>query len=202
MNNHIDKLAELFEAFPGIGKRQARRFVYFLLHKNSGYINELTSGIAAVRQGINQCTECFRFYTKDANTFCPTCLSSDGSMLLIVEKDADFETINSTKIYDGKYFILGGFINPNEKRRSYARTDALIARIKRDIESSTLKEVIFGLSLSPEGEHTRLRLYNMLKESYPNLIFSTLGRGLSSGTELEYSDTETLTYALNSRIKQ
>ena len=202
MNNHIDKLAELFEAFPGIGKRQARRFVYFLLHKNNTYVNDLIQNISAVRQGISQCTECFRFYTRDANTICPTCMNSDGSMLLIVEKDADFETISKAKIYEGKYFILGGFINPNEKRRSYARTDALISRIKRDVDAGVLEEVIFGLSLSPEGEHTRLRLYNMLKESYPNLTFSTLGRGLSSGTELEYSDAETLTYALNARIKQ
>jgi recombinational DNA repair protein RecR len=49
MNNRIDKLAELFESFPGIGKRQARRFVYFLLHKDNGYIHELTSGIVNVK---------------------------------------------------------------------------------------------------------------------------------------------------------
>ncbi|MFT7327925.1 MAG: recombinational DNA repair protein RecR, partial [Crocinitomicaceae bacterium] len=65
-----------------------------------------------------------------------------------------------------------------------------------------LDELIFGLSISPEAEHTQIRLYTMLKDQFPNLVFTTLGRGLSTGTELEYSDTETLKHAFNSRISQ
>ena len=126
----------------------------------------------------------------------------DSTQLMIVEKDADFENLHKTHIYDGKYFILGGFINANEKKRSYARVDQLVARIKRDVEAKKLTEIIFGLSISPEAEHTRIRLYTMLRDQFPNLVFSTLGRGLSTGTELEYSDTETLKYAFASRITQ
>ncbi|MCA9352594.1 hypothetical protein KC901_00235, partial [Patescibacteria group bacterium] len=90
----------------------------------------------------------------------------------------------------------------NEKKRSYARVDKLMERIKRDVKNGKLSEVIFGLSISPEAEHTRIRLYTMLRDEFPNLTFSTLGRGLSTGTELEYSDTETLKYAFESRIQQ
>lgn len=203
MNNRIDKLAELFEAFPGIGRRQARRFVYFLLHKDQGYINELLSGVQNVKQEINQCTLCYRFFEKTGNTICPVCHeNSHSQQLMIVEKDADFENLHKTRIYDGKYFILGGFINAHEKKRSFARTDQLLARIKRDTENGSISEIIFGLSISPEAEHTRIRLYTMLREQFPNLTFSTLGRGLSTGTELEYSDTETLKHAFNSRTSQ
>ncbi len=203
MNNRIDKLASLFESFPGIGKRQARRFVYFLLHKDNSYIHELTSGIVHVKSEIDQCQECYRFFTKNGSSICPVCTDNQSStQLMIVEKDADFENLHKTKIYEGKYFILGGHINANEKKRSFARVDQLINRIKRDTESGTLTEIIFGLSISPEAEHTRIRLYTMLKDQFPNLTFSTLGRGLSTGTELEYSDTETLKHAFNSRITQ
>lgn len=203
MNNRIDKLAQLFESFPGIGKRQARRFVYFLLHKDNGYIHELTSSIVNVKSEIDQCHECFRFFAKTGNTLCPTCIeSSTSNQIMIVEKDADFENLHATKIYDGKYFILGGYINANEKKRSFARVDQLIKRIKRDTESGTLSEIIFGLSISSEAEHTRIRLYSMLHDQFPEVTFSTLGRGLSTGTELEYSDTETLKHAFNSRINQ
>ena len=203
MNNRIDKLAELFESFPGIGKRQARRFVYFLLHKDQGYINELLAGIQNVKAEINQCAECYRFFEKNGAPICPVCTAGqDSTQLMIVEKDADFENLHKTHIYDGKYFILGGFINANEKKRSYARVDQLVARIKRDVEAKKLTEIIFGLSISPEAEHTRIRLYTMLRDQFPNLVFSTLGRGLSTGTELEYSDTETLKYAFASRITQ
>ena len=203
MNNRIDKLAELFESFPGIGKRQARRFVYLLLHKDQGYINELIAGIQNVKAEINQCTECYRFFEKNGAAVCPVCTANaDSTQIMIVEKDADFENLHKTHIYDGKYFILGGFINANEKKRSYARVDQLIARIERDTKSEKLSEIIFGLSISPEAEHTRIRLYTMLREKFPKLVFSTLGRGLSTGTELEYSDTETLKYAFESRITQ
>lgn len=203
MNNRIDKLASLFESFPGIGKRQARRFVYFLLHKDNGYIHELTSGIVNVKSEIDQCHECYRFFPKTGKNICDTCLNAENSdQIMIVEKDADFENVEKTKVYNGKYFILGGFINANEKKRSYARVDQLIARIKHDTDNGKLSELIFGLSISPEAEHTRIRLYTMLRDQFPTLTFSTLGRGLSTGTELEYSDTETLKHAFNSRITQ
>lgn len=201
--NSIDKLAELFQKFPGIGKRQARRFVYFLLHKDNGYIQQLVNEIVHIKQDINQCHECYRFYPRDEKSVCSICLhNTKAKQLMIVEKDADLENIHKTKLYMGKYFVLGGFIASHEKKRSYARTEQLLTRIKRDIEAQNIDEVIFGLSISPEAEHTRLRLYSMIHDQYPDLVFTTLGRGLSSGTELEYSDTETLKYALESRIKQ
>ncbi len=201
--NSIDTLAELFEKFPGIGKRQARRFVYFLLHKDNGYIQQLLNEIAKVKQDVHQCKECYRFYPKNGKTICPICSEEQHTkQLMIVEKDADLENVHKTNLYHGKYFVLGGFIASHEKKRSYARTDQLLARIKRDVEAGNLEEVIFGLSVSPEAEHTRLRLYSMIHKEYPQLLFTTLGRGLSSGTELEYSDVETLKYALESRIQQ
>lgn len=199
--NSIDKLAELFESFPGIGKRQARRFVYFLLHKDGGYIGSLVRELQSLKGAISQCTQCYRFFPKDHEAICITCRETESSQeLMIVEKDADFENIHKTHIYDGAYFILGGFIATSERKRSYARVDQLLARIKADTEKGKLKEVIFALSVSPEAEHTRMRLKSMLQEEFPQLKFTTLGRGLSSGTELEYSDTETLKHAFQSRI--
>jgi recombination protein RecR len=200
MPNNIDQLSELFLQFPGIGKRQARRFVYALLHKDASYINALIENIQKLKQNISQCSRCYRFFASTGNTTCPICLDANPSQLLIVEKDADLENLHKTKIYEGQYFVLGGFISSHEKKRSFARTEQLLKRIEEDVQAGTLKEVIFGLSISPEAEHTRFRLLSMIKDKYPNLDFSTLGRGLSSGTELEYSDTETLKYALESRI--
>ena len=203
MNNRIDKLSELFESFPGIGRRQARRFVYFLLHKDPSYVRDLVDAITNVKAEVAQCSECYRFYPRGEGSVCPTCRDAAGStQLMIVEKDADFENLHKTHVYDGRYFILGGFINANEKKRSFASVDQLMDRVARDTKAGTLSEVIFGLSISPEAEHTRLRLSTMLRERFPNLTFSTLGRGLSTGTELEYSDTETLKYAFESRIQQ
>ncbi len=201
--NSIDKLAELFEAFPGIGKRQSRRFVYFLLHKDLEYIESLKNEIASVKKEISQCPSCFRFFPKYEHAECMVCKNPDSKkQLLVVEKDADFDNLHKTRIYQGKYFILGGFIEANEKKRSFARVQQLLSRIEKDSALQNLDELIFGLSISPQAEHTRIRLTHMIQERFPHITISTLGRGLSSGTELEYSDTETLKYALNSRIQQ
>lgn len=186
--------------FPGIGRKQAQRFVYSLLHKNERYIHDLIDGMKHLKNEVQQCKRCFRFYPTNQKEVCNICLDSNSETLLVVEKDADLENIRRTGIYQGSYFVLGGFISSHNKKRSYARVDQLIERIKNDSEQEILTELIFGLSLSPEGEHTRFRLVSMIKEQFPTITFSTLGRGLSTGTDLEYSDEETLKYALNSRI--
>ena len=200
MNSTIDTLTELFLQFPGIGKRQARRFVYALLHKDASYIHSLTHNIQELKKQVHQCRTCYRFHSDVNQEMCGICLQGNPETLLVVEKDADLENLHNTKVYDGCYFVLGGFISSHEKKRSFARTDELLKRIEVDSEKGTLKELIFGLSISPEAEHTRFRLLSMIKDRYPNLTFSTLGRGLSTGTELEYSDSETLKYAITSRM--
>lgn len=200
MNSTIDTLTELFLRFPGIGKRQARRFVYALLHKDPSYIQSLVHNIQELKKQVHQCTRCYRFHSGTDQNICNICQQGSADKLLVVEKDADLENLHGTNVYDGQYFVLGGFISSHDKKRSFARTDELLKRIETDTQNGTLKELIFGLSVSPEAEHTRFRLLSMIKDSYPTLTFSTLGRGLSTGTELEYSDSETLKYALSSRM--
>ncbi|MDD3693950.1 MAG: toprim domain-containing protein [Candidatus Pacebacteria bacterium] len=204
MDGAIEKLAALFEEFPGIGRRQSKRFVYFLLHKNKAFSKDLTEKIEALKQEVSQCEECFRFFPKEKDhVLCSTCRErSSSTQVLIVEKDSDFNTIEKAGIYKGKYFILGGFIFDNEKKKSFARVDQLIQSVEQKLQNKKLDELIFALSLSPEGEYTRIRLQNILREKFPELSFSTLGRGLSSGVELEYSDSETLKYAFQSRLPQ
>ena len=62
--NSIEKLAELFKEFPGIGQRQSKRFVYFLLSKNKDYLNNLSSLITNLTKDISQCEKCFRFFNR------------------------------------------------------------------------------------------------------------------------------------------
>ena len=200
MNSTIDSLTELFLQFPGIGKRQARRFVYALLHKDASYIQSLVQQIQELKKQVHQCKRCYRFHSDITHDTCMICQQGNPDKLLIVEKDADLENLHSTKVYDGQYFVLGGFISSHDKKRSFARTEELLKRIETDSNNGVLTELIFGLSVSPEAEHTRFRLLSMIKDTYPSLTFSTLGRGLSTGTELEYSDSETLKHALSSRM--
>ena len=191
----IEKLAKLFEEFPGIGKKQAQRFVYFLIRKDIPYIQDLVNEIAAIKQEVQQCPQCLRYHQEKEQSLCRICSQADGKQMMIVERDADFHNIEKTKFYGGKYFILKNMKKLREE--SYGK---LMERIRHGMEKEGLEEVIFALSIRPESEHERFILSSLIKKEFPQLKLTTLGRGLSSGIELEYSDRETLRYAIEKKI--
>jgi recombination protein RecR len=200
----IEKLTEYFKEFPGIGERQAKRFVYFLLHKNPNYSKELGDSILGLKNLIHQCPSCFLFFKGENNQLCDVCknIKTDRTSLLIIEKDADYENIKRSKNYSGMYFILGGLAPIVTKDTpSFLRLKELLSIIESRAKNDNLKEVIIALSLNPQGEHTDMYLreqLSKLQEKY-NFKIVSLGRGLSTGTELEYSDGETIKNALKNR---
>jgi len=202
--NPIEKLTEYFKEFPGIGERQAKRFVYFLLHKNPTYVKELGDKILDLKNTIHQCPSCFLFFQSELDQLCDVCsnIKTDKTSLLIVEKDADYENIKRSRNYNGMYFILGGLVPIVTKDTpNYVRTKELLRNIENQIKQYKLKEVIIALSLNPQGEHTDMYLREILSplQKSHNLNIVSLGRGLSTGTELEYSDSETIKNALKNR---
>jgi recombination protein RecR len=199
----IEKLTEVFKEFPGIGERQAKRFVYFLMSRNGAYNENLSALILDLKKEVAQCKECFRFFilNKNKEKLCDICANTniDSSVLMIVEKDSDLESIRKSRVYGGKYFILGGLVPIVEKNtKSRVRIEEFKERVKKEKE---LKEIILAFSLSPQGDHTDAYVRNELKElaEKQNIKISSLGKGLSTGTELEYSDNDTLKNALKNR---
>ncbi|MCX6754831.1 MAG: toprim domain-containing protein [Candidatus Nomurabacteria bacterium] len=200
----IDKLSQYFKEFPGIGERQAKRFVYFLLHKNPSYVKELGDSILDLKNIIHQCPSCFLFFKGEHNQLCDVCKNpkTDKTSLLIVEKDADYENIKRSKNYSGMYFILGGLAPIVTKETpSFLRLKELLSIIEIRSKDFNLKEVIIALSLNPQGENTDMYIREKLSglENKYNFKIVSLGRGLSTGTELEYSDGETIKNALKNR---
>lgn len=193
----------MFMRFPGIGTRQAKRFVYFLLAQDPRFVDSLSREIALLKASIAQCASCFRFYPRAGSlNICTICASdADDTVLLVVEKDSDFESVKKSGGYAGKYFILGGTIPVLEADpASRIRIRELVARVQSGA-SEGLSEVILALSANPEGDFTREYVTKVLDPIVKelNIAITTLGRGLSTGTELEYSDGETLKHALKNR---
>jgi recombination protein RecR len=122
---------------------------------------------------------------------------------MVVEKDSDLESVRKSRVYHGKYFILGGLVPIVEKTtKSRVRIEELKKKISGSKESKEkLSEVILAFSLNPQGDHTDQYVREQLKEITDkiNIKISSLGRGLSTGTELEYSDNATLSNALKNR---
>ncbi len=204
--NSIQKLIRLFSDFPGIGPRQAKRFVYFLLTRNSDYIEEFIEHVKNLKKETSVCSECQRFYSKDKNTspLCQTCADTnrDEGVLMVVSRDVDFENVEKTGFYSGKYFVLGGSVPILEKEpEKKIRIIELEKTIEKKGALKKLKEVIFALNANPEGENTSDYIEERIRPLIAkfDIKISTLGRGLATGAELEYSDSETLKNALKNR---
>lgn len=203
--NVVDKLSELFKDFPGIGPRQAKRFVYYLLSRNNGYLDSLSKLVAELKRDIKNCPSCFRFFPNDAakSPLCLICRDNnrDVSSLMIVARDVDFEAIEKSHSYNGFYFVLGGTVPILEKEpEKKIRSKELTARVKARAAEG-LKEIIIATSVNPEGENTHdfiMALLSPITKQF-NIKISGLGRGLSTGTELEYSDSDTIKNALKNR---
>ena len=191
----IDHLTQLFSKYPGIGSRQARRFVYFLLKSDKSFFEELVSVISSIKKTTDQCKVCCRFFEnrREKEKICEICNDPniDRSVLMIVEKDIDLENMRKSKIFNGRYFVLGGV----------QRSRELLREVGQQTQKGGLKEVIIAMNANPEGDSTAIHLEKLLKPSAEkhSLKIVTLGRGLSTGTELEYSDSETIKNALENR---
>lgn len=206
--NATDRLTELFMRFPGIGPKQAKRFVYFLLREHSQYKEQLIKALEELKFTGKQCEKCFRFFgdrnAQTAKVFCNICdnESRDHTELMIVEKELDLDAIEKTGSYNGLYFILGGLVPPlTDKPSELIRIRELTNRIHRAIEEKNLSEVIFALPVTDYGDTTTEYVEKTIKQivGIDKIKLTHLARGLSSGLELEYVDKNTFKSALDRR---
>ncbi|HEA84570.1 MAG TPA: recombination protein RecR [Candidatus Wildermuthbacteria bacterium] len=203
----VQNLIEIFSKFPGVGRRGAARFVFYLLKASKEDAEQLMSSITELRANTALCSFCFNPFDKRENgdtTLCTICRNSqrNTSLLCVVEKESDLEALEKTKKYSGLYFILGGTVGQLrredlKKLRVQILKEYIVNPTKAGLSPTTFDEVILAINPTTEGEATMLYLERMLE---PLKIKTTrLGRGLPMGGEMEYADEETLTSALESR---
>ena len=196
--DHIDDLARALTKLPGIGPRQGKRFVYHLLAAPASERTELAELIAALGSSVRQCPECLRFYNGTAAPVCNYCTDGkrDDTLLMLVEKDQDLAAVERAGTYKGRYFVLGGVLTLSGN--GAIREKELVRAVEKRLTSG-LAEVVLALGATSEGEHTADRVRQLLAPYRDHLKVSELGRGLATGSELEYSDAETLRAALTNR---
>jgi len=196
--DHIDDLARALAKLPGIGPRHGKRFVYHLLSAPASEREKLAELITKLDEEVRQCPECLRFYTGGTTTLCAYCSTPrrDDTLLMLVEKDQDLSAIERAGTYHGRYFVLGGVLTLSGK--GIIREKELLRTVEKRLQNN-LKEVVLALSATSEGEHTADHVRSLLAPYRNHLTISTLGRGLSTGSELEYSDAETLRAAFAGR---
>ncbi len=196
----LEKLQNQFEKLPGVGPRQARRYAFFVFKQEQKYVEELIENLQTLRKSVTMCGNCYM--PTENKEVCKVCADTkrDGGTICVVEKESDALTMEKSGKYKGVYFVLGENISPKGKNTlAKERIKNLINKIQN---SDKNREIILALNNTREGNFTSLYIEDLFKKRGLNkkARLTRLGRGLSTGSELEYSDEETLKNALENRL--
>ncbi|WDT67036.1 recombination mediator RecR [Cloacibacterium sp. TD35] len=190
----LEKAVEEISSLPGIGKKSALRLALHLLRVPESQGMALGKAIQKLVTEIKYCQECHNFSDEDICEICSNHKRNDD-VLCIVEDVRDVMAIENTAKFNGKYLVLGGKISPMEGIGPHQLN---ISSIERKLNEGKVKELIFALSATMEGDTTAYYLYKKFKE-FP-VTFSTIARGISVGDELEYADEISLGRSIVNRL--
>lgn len=190
----LQTAVEEMSHLPGIGRRTALRLVLHLLRQPEARTERLASALQELRTGIRHCRECHNISDTE---LCEICASPkrDRTLVCVVEDIRDVMAVENTGHYRGLYHVLGGKISPME---GVGPQDLSIASLVERVRSGEVRELIFALSATMEGDTTNFYIYRQL-DGLP-LTLSTIARGIPVGDELEYADEVTLGRSIVHRI--
>ena len=190
----LEKAVEEFAKLPGIGKKTALRLVLNLLNREVDDVTRFATAITSLREEIRFCKKCHNISDIEICQLCSN-PSRDNSTLCVVEDIRDVMAIENTQQYRGLYHVLGGVISPMDGiGPQHLNIESLIDKVN----SGEVKEIIFALSSTMEGDTTNFYIFKKLKET--SVKVSTIARGIAFGDELEYADEITLGRSIANRL--
>ena len=198
MMNFSSKLLEnaVYEIalLPAIGKRTALRLALHLLKQPNAQVERLASALVSLRNNITYCKKCYNISDTE---ICDICASfhRDPSVLCVVEDIRDVMAIENTGQYNGLYHVLGGKISPID---GIGPNELHITSLVKRVKEESIKEIIFALSNTIEGDTTNFYIFKQLEGL--EITTSTIARGISVGDELEYTDEVTLGRSILHRV--
>jgi recombination protein RecR len=190
----LEKAVEEISGLPGIGKKSALRLALHLLRQSPSQGVALGNAIQKLVTDIKYCQECHNFSDEEICDICNN-PKRNNEILCIVEDVRDVMAIENTSKFNGKYLVLGGKISPME---GIGPNQLNISSIEKKLNEGSVKELIFALSATMEGDTTAYYLYKKFK-GFP-ITFSSIARGIAVGDELEYADEISLGRSIVNRL--
>jgi recombination protein RecR len=190
LENAVNEVSQL----PGIGRRTALRLALHLLRQPEDQTNQLSKALINMRSSINFCQQCHNISDQ---LVCEICANPNRNhtTICVVEDIRDVLAIESTVSYRGIYHVLGGKISPMD---GIGPTDLNIQSLVNKVNEGKVKELIFALSSTMEGDTTNFYIYKQIQGA--EITLSTIARGISVGDELEYADEVTLGRSITNRV--
>ena len=192
----LDKAIDQFASLPGVGRKTALKFVLHLLKKNTEEVTAFVRSIDELKKNIRECKQCHNIADGE---LCEICSDErrDKSLLCVVENIKDILSLEATSQYNGLYHVLGGIISPMD---GVGPADLNIPTLIERVEKEPVREIIFALSATIEGDTTGYYIFKKLKNK-ESLMISTIAKGISIGNDLEYTDELTLGRSIVNRVK-
>ena len=190
----LEKAVNEMSQLPGIGKRTALRLVLHLLRQPNDQTNQLAKALQTMRNEIKFCKSCHNISDTSLCEICANPHRTDD-IICVVEDIRDVMAIENTSSFRGLYHVLGGKISPMD---GIGPNDLNINSLVERVKLGKIKELIFALSSTMEGDTTNFYIFKQIQEY--SVITSTIARGISVGNELEYTDEITLGRSIMNRI--
>ncbi|MBT3417908.1 MAG: recombination protein RecR [Flavobacteriales bacterium] len=190
VENAVTQLSSL----PGIGKKSALRLVLHMLNQEKQNINQFGNSFIDLINNINYCSECYSISDQEICEICSD-HKRDRSTICVVEDIRVMMAVENTLQFKGIYHVLGGLISPMD---GIGPSDIKVEELVQKVQNGEVKEIIFALSTTMEGDTTNFYLFRRLKDI--NIKISSIARGIAIGDELEYTDEITLGTAISSRL--
>ena len=192
-SHQIDALTQALSRLPGLGPRSARRVVLHLMKKREAALEPLLAALTAVSESLSTCSVCGNVDTSDPCSICRD-PRRDEKMLCVVEEVADLWALDRSRLFPGRFHVLGGRLSALEGVRP---EDLAIDSLMRRVGAGGIDEVVLAMNATLEGQTTAHYLAERL-EKYP-VRLTQLAHGLPVGGELDYLDEGTLAQALRAR---
>lgn len=192
-SKYLEQAVDAFNALPGIGKRTALRLALHLLDRDLADVEHLANALVELKKNVFYCATCNNLSDKEICSICEN-PSRDRSIICLVENIRDVMAVENTHAYNGLYHVLGGVISPIEGvGPDQLSIDLLMERLR----SGTVKELIFALPATVEGDTTGFYLFRKIEPL--NISVSILARGIAVGDNLEYTDEVSLSRSILQR---
>ena len=192
-SQEIEALTQALARLPGLGPRSARRAVLHLLKKRETALGPLLTALEAVEAKLSTCSTCGNIDTSDP---CAVCADPrrDQRSLCVVEEVADLWALERSRLFPGRYHVLGGRLSALDGVRP---EDLAIAKLVQRVEAGGIDEVVLAMNATLEGQTTAHYIAERI-ERFP-VRLTQLAHGLPVGGELDYLDEGTLAQALRAR---
>lgn len=184
MDDKFKNLITCFEKLPGVGKKSAIKYAYFVSFDNKVAGLNLANAIEEGIKFLKRCEICNGICENEICEIC-TNTSRESEKICVVENSKDIMVLEEAKIFDGLYFVLDSLEESN------------IDKLKNMIEQKKSKEIIFALTPGLNSDGIMLFIEDRLKDL--DIKFSKIAQGIPTGVSLENVDMLSLMKAIDDR---